>query len=321
MLVETSPSTTHLEDAGEQLLASSDSYVLQTFHRELCAIVRKKRERLERRAHAVQQDLARLDDVPRLQKLGSLLVAQGKTIPRGARHAKLIDWETNESIAVDLAPDKPIQDQAAEFFQKARRLQRGADVMHKRLADTQKQISALEPFLTDLRDTPLDWNVLQSIAERMSSAGLQVHPPTPVLQPKHLGQDERKPYHTFGSTNGRQILVGRSGPDNDELVTRIARPHDLWLHAKNVTGAHVIVPLEKNRSCPPDVLVDAATLAAHFSEARHESVCEVSYVERRYVRKPRKSAPGAVTTQREKVIVVRIEKERLSRLLRSKFET
>lgn len=315
------PGSVTPEDAGEGILTTSDSYVLQTLHRELSAAVRKKRERFERRAAAVRSDQARLDDVPRLQKIGSLLVAQGKTIPRGARQAKLVDWETNAAILVDIAPDKPVKDQAAEFFQEARRLQRGAEIMHKRLADTEEQISALEPLEMALRAAPLDWDVLQSFAERMVAAGVRLHLATPVLRTKQVIPDERKPYHEFRSTNNQPIWVGRSGPDNDDLVTRIARPHHLWLHAKNVPGAHVIVPLDKNRSCPAEVLVDAATLAAHFSDARHESSIEVSYTERRYVRKPKKSAPGAVVTQREKVILLRVEKERLSRLLGSKVET
>lgn len=319
--VRATPGSATPEDAGERLLSTSDSYVLQTLHRELSAAVRKKRERLERRAAAVRSDQARLDDVPRLQKIGSLLVAQGKTIPRGARQAKLVDWETNEAIVVDIAPDKPVKDQAAEFFQKARRLQRGAEIMHKRLADTEEQISALEPLEMALRAAPLDWDVLQSFTERMVAAGVRLHLATPVLRTKQVIPDERRPYHEFRSTNNQPIWVGRSGPDNDDLVTRIARPHHLWLHAKNVAGAHVIVPLDKNRSCPAEVLVDAATLAAHFSDARHESSSEVSYTERRYVRKPKKSPPGAVVTQREKVILLRVEKERLSRLLGSKVET
>ncbi len=317
---QTSPSVT-LDEAGPSVLSTSDSYVLKTLYRELCAAVRKKRERLKRRAAAVRSDLVRLDDVPRLQKIGALLVAQGKTIPRGARQAKLVDWETNEAIVVDIAPDKPAKDQAAEFFQKARRLQRGAEIMHKRLADTEEQISALEPLEMALRAAPLDWDVLQSFTERMVAAGVRPHLATPVLRTKQVIPDERKPYHEFRSTNNQLIWVGRSGPDNDDLVTRIARPHHLWLHAKNVAGAHVIVPLDKNRSCLAEVLVDAATLAAHFSDARHEAASEVSYTERRYVRKPKKSPPGAVVTQREKVILLRVEKERLSRLLGSKVET
>jgi predicted ribosome quality control (RQC) complex YloA/Tae2 family protein len=77
----------------------------------------------------------------------------------------------------------------------------------------------------------------------------------------------------------------------------------------------VIVPLEKSRVCPSDLLVDAAHLAAHFSGARGEGVVEVQHVPRRHLRKPRGSAPGLVVVDREKVTVLRVEPDRLARLL------
>jgi predicted ribosome quality control (RQC) complex YloA/Tae2 family protein len=89
----------------------------------------------------------------------------------------------------------------------------------------------------------------------------------------------------------------------------------LWLHAKGWTGAHVVVPLRKGASCPPEALVEAAHLAAHFSDARSETVVEVAYTPRRYVRKPRGSAPGAVVVDREKVIVLRKSEDVLKDLL------
>lgn len=316
------PSESSLESCGVTLVQSSDSYLVESFRRKLWGALRQKQKRLEKRALAVQSDLARLDDVPRLQKIGALLLAQGPTIPRGTTTASLVDWETGENVVVDIAPDKPAKEQAAGFFQKARRLQRGADVMQKRLDETLFAISKIQPFDSALQNAPADWDALQTIAKQMLAIGLLGQTPADATKSRnnHLEPGERKPYHTFRSPKGQSILVGRSAKDNDELVTRIARPHDLWLHAKNMRGAHVVVPREKNHACPADLLVDAATLAAYFSDARNETTCEVTYVERRYVRKPKKSAPGEVTTQREKVILVRIEKDRLSRLLRSKDE-
>jgi predicted ribosome quality control (RQC) complex YloA/Tae2 family protein len=87
-----------------------------------------------------------------------------------------------------------------------------------------------------------------------------------------------------------------------------------------VAGAHVVVPLDKGASCPPDLLADAATLAAHFSDARGAAHCEVTYVERRYVRKARGAAPGAVTYDHEKVLALRLEPARLARLLATREE-
>ena len=115
-------------------------------------------------------------------------------------------------------------------------------------------------------------------------------------------------------------MVGRGAAHNDELTLHVARPRDLWLHAKNWTGAHVVVPLGKGMSCPPDLLVQAAHLAAHFSDARGERTVEVSYAPRRYVRKRKGSAPGAVVVDREKVLLLRKEPATLRRLLESEVD-
>lgn len=311
----------NLEEQGILLLQQSNQFCIESLRRDLLTLVRKRIQRLEKRIAAVHQDLARLDDLPRLQKIGTLLLSQGQTIPRGARQAQLTDWENNQEMMVDLAPDKPVRSQAAEYFQKAKRLQRGAEVMHKRLEETNQNLEIMQPWIQRINEAPADWTILQNLAKQLSDAGLVHSNVNADVAPKKSEKIERKSYHTFYSSTGREIWVGKSGKDNDELVTRLSKPHDLWLHAKNVPGAHVIVPLDKQHSCPPDVLVDAATLAAHFSNARNESRCEVSYVERRFVRKPKKSPPGSVVTHQEKVIDVRIEKDRLARLLGSKLET
>ncbi len=95
----------------------------------------------------------------------------------------------------------------------------------------------------------------------------------------------------------------------------MARPHDLWLHPKSRPGAHVVVPLARGASCPADLLVEAAHLAAHFSESKQETAVEIQYTPRRYLRKPRGSAPGLVVVDREKVMLLRREDALLRRLL------
>jgi predicted ribosome quality control (RQC) complex YloA/Tae2 family protein len=116
---------------------------------------------------------------------------------------------------------------------------------------------------------------------------------------------------------GARILVGKGAAQNDRLTFQTARPHDLWLHPKDRTGAHVIVPLAKNATIAPELLIDAAHLAAHFSDARGETIVDVQYAPRRYLRKPRGSPPGFVVVDREKVIAVRLERGRVERLLES----
>ncbi|HSY25846.1 MAG TPA: NFACT RNA binding domain-containing protein [Polyangiaceae bacterium] len=173
---------------------------------------------------------------------------------------------------------------------------------------------------------PASWTELESRARAaapldfklISTAGSgSLRDATPARPGPKAGADGvlRLPYRTFVGPSKRPILVGRSAEQNDALTLRVARPHDLWLHAKGWTGAHVVVPLEKGATCPADTLVEAAHLAAHFSDARGESVVEVTYTPRRYVRKPRGSAPGLVVVDREKVIVLRSRADTLRELL------
>jgi predicted ribosome quality control (RQC) complex YloA/Tae2 family protein len=121
-------------------------------------------------------------------------------------------------------------------------------------------------------------------------------------------------------TSGTRILVGRDAEKNDALTFRVAKPNDLWLHAKSRAGAHVVVPLQRGASCPAEVLVEAAHLAAHFSDARAERIVEVQYTPRRYVRSPRGSAAGFVVVDREKVIALRCDDDVLQRLLASESD-
>ncbi len=141
---------------------------------------------------------------------------------------------------------------------------------------------------------------------------LDASPQGSTAAPKQV---KSAPFRTFVTPTGARVLVGKGAAQNDQLTFQNSRPHDLWLHAKGRTGAHVVVPLAKNTTCPADLLVDAAHLAAHFSEARGEAVVEVQYTPRRYLRKPRGSAPGLVVVEREKVLAVRLEAGRVERLI------
>ncbi|WP_437630387.1 NFACT RNA binding domain-containing protein [Sorangium sp. So ce854] len=320
--------------AGAALVEASDAAAAAQEKAALARAVRARRAALERRAEAVRGDLGRLGSVARLQKTGQLLLAQGARVPRGAARALLDDWETGGTIEVALDPARPAKAQAEAFFARARRYQRGEAVMRARLAETERALEAIAALQADVAAAEARPEALEPLAQRARSLGVSRadlagvgaaggagEPGASVARGARAGRvAPRLPFHAYRSATGAAILVGRGAADNDALTTRHARPHDLWLHAKGVAGSHVVVPLPKGASCPADVLVDAATLAAHFSDARGEAVCEVSYVPRRYVRKPRGSAPGAVTYDREKVIAVRIEPERLSRLLATKDE-
>jgi predicted ribosome quality control (RQC) complex YloA/Tae2 family protein len=273
----------------------------------------RKRSQLARRRDAVREDLARVEAVPRLQKVGRLLLAQSSRIAKGAVRALLDDWEEGGQIEIVLDPSRSAKSHAEDCFAKARRLQRGEPFMRRRLDETERLLERAETVRAAI-EAAHETAALGEAVREAERFGIRPGETGPNRAAR-AERASRKPFTRYRGVRERAILVGRGGADNDALTTRHARPHDLWLHAKNIAGAHVIVPLEKGTTCPPDLLVDAATLAGHFSDARGEGVVEVSYVERRYVRKPRGSAPGAVTFDHEKVIAVRMDAGRVERLL------
>ena len=97
----------------------------------------------------------------------------------------------------------------------------------------------------------------------------------------------------------------------------MAGPHDLFLHVRGTPGAHVIVSLQRGEAVPEQALLDAATLALHYSKQRRAEKAEVTYTHRKHVTKPKGAKPGLVAVRREKVILLRREPERLARLLMS----
>jgi predicted ribosome quality control (RQC) complex YloA/Tae2 family protein len=209
------------------------------------------------------------------------------------------------------------------MFRRARRLKEGARIARTRLEDAQRALSALRAVVAGLEEEHQpDLGALETRARAAAPRDFKLASGAPSSRARGRAgaQSALPPHRVFVGGSGARILVGRGAEKNDALTFHVARPHDLWLHAKNQTGAHVIVPLDKGASCPADVLVEAAHLAAHFSEARDERIVEVQYTPRRYLRKPRGSPPGLVVVDREKVLVLRREDDLLRRLLEREEE-
>jgi len=111
-----------------------------------------------------------------------------------------------------------------------------------------------------------------------------------------------EPFRRFPLAGGFEALVGKHARGNAHLTTRVASPHDLWLHARGVPGSHVVVKRPGRQSVVPAEAVDqAARLAAWFSTARTQSVVPVTVTERKYVRPVKGGPPGLVRVDREDV--------------------
>jgi predicted ribosome quality control (RQC) complex YloA/Tae2 family protein len=273
--------------------------------------------RVARRARAIEGDLDRIAEADELARRAQLFVAAAAGAPRGAPRLIATDWSSGEPVQVSMPLDPAISPKAQvdAVFRRARRLKNGATLAQGRLEDARRILKELEALASRLAADPeVDLDELAHHAQVTAPRDFVRAPQAPPRRPA-TKEEPSLPYRTFLGAADAPIFVGRGAERNDDLTLHVAKPHHLWLHAKGQAGAHVVVPLAKGASCPAELLVDAAHLAAHFSRARNEAIVEITYVPRRYVRKPRGSPPGLVEVTRDKTLVLRPSSSTLRRLL------
>jgi predicted ribosome quality control (RQC) complex YloA/Tae2 family protein len=156
-------------------------------------------------------------------------------------------------------------------------------------------------------------NVLNKIVAEHDMAGLEElkREPGGKKQPvkSKVGSDKREVSLTgirsYRSSDQYEVLVGRAARDNDRLTFRIARPHDYWLHAADYPGSHVVVVNHQRQSeLPHRTLVEAAQLAAFFSQARADTKVNVHCTQRKFITKPKGAAPGLVRLSQFRTLIV-----------------
>lgn len=303
-LVALSPG--ELRAQGARVLTEHESVRRAQLERALARHVR----RLSKKREAIEADLERASRAEALRETASLILAHASEIPPNANSFETRSWSREgQPLRIELDPRKSPQEQAKALFERAKRLKRGQRVAPERLAAVDAELAGLARVKHELAGAkPAE------VEAKLETLGVATHEARETVRLRRKAGG-RAPYREFVSEDGSSVFVGRSAADNDRLTLRVARPHDLWLHVRGVTGAHVVVRLDKGKSCSSETLIDAATLAAHFSDLRDEPVVDVLYTPRRFVHKRKGSAVGSVTLGREKVIALRFEPARLRRLL------
>ena len=115
---------------------------------------------------------------------------------------------------------------------------------------------------------------------------------------------EFKGARRFVSSDGFEILVGKKAGDNDFLTFRVAKSLDLWLHAADYPGSHVVVRNPNRKEIPHRTLLEAAELAAFYSSGREQLKAAVNYTQKKFVNKPKRAAPGTVSLAKFRTILV-----------------
>ena len=307
-----------LEAIGPSLLRDRALSAVEERRLQLAKLVRTAEKRLERRLIALQDDMHRAEGAAPLRERANLLLQNLHALRRGQKSASVIDYSADPPAAVEIELDetKPPREQIEAWFKIARRYERGAELARERTATTQQEIAQLAELRAQLKDA--DAAALEQLAQTARTLGVRGLSSGGATSKSHEPR-RHKPYRELRGYGQRAILVGKNAEDNDTLTRDHARPHDLWLHVRDHAGSHVVVPLERNETCPQELLLDAAHLAAHYSEVKNDPVVDIAYTEKRHVHKARKSPKGTVQLTKQKVIHLQVDPQRLSKLLASEI--
>ncbi len=254
---------------------------------------------------------------------GEIIKANLEAVSRGMDSVELPDmYHPGENRIIALETHLKPLDNAKRYFKLQRKLNKGLEIKQRQYAGTLESSEALSALLerycaweeeNDTALAPAEEFVLQAQALKIHVAGLEVKKEA-IRKHKVEPQGVR----VFESYDGMTVYVGKNARDNDNLSIRVARGNDWWFHVAAVQGSHVLVRLESKQqglALPQETLLDAATLAVYFSKARNATRADVHYTQAKNIRKAKKAPPGQVIVNNGKTLNVRIEVERLDRLL------
>lgn len=255
----------------------------------------------------LNQDLVDHGDPEEHKKAGDLLLANVATAVRDGRKVLLTDYyaENTPEIELEIDENTSLQDEAARRFRLYTKAKHAREEVVGRLANVDRELAQLETRAEDLEHLIRERDLAALENFDKSPSPTTKKQPTPT---KTISGVRR-----YLSTDGYEILVGRSSRDNDTLTFRIAHPNDLWMHAGDYPGSHVVIRNPTRKEIPHRTIIEAAQLAGKFSQASEDAKVVIHYTERKFLSKPKGAAPGLVRLLRFRSITVE-PKEAISRL-------
>lgn len=226
-----------------------------------------------------------LEKVSEYRMMGDLLLSNLNQIEPYSKTTTLFNFYTNQKVTVKLNPKLSPAENADRYYRKVKNQNIAKNKLRENIKHKLQELERLKFALQKL-ETVKDLKTLQNQSTKSSVKSVQ-----------------RQPYKEVIFQNFR-IWIGKSAQDNDMLLNRYSHKNDMWLHAKDAKGSHVIIK-GAGTIYPKPVLEEAGSWAASYSDRKHESLAPVSYTLRKYVRKRKGLALGQVVLEREQVIMVK----------------
>jgi len=266
-----------------------NTYVFAQEKGVLIKIEEKKIKKLKRDLKKLRVKLSELENGQNKRELADIIMANLHVFNKNHTETKLFDFYHDKEILIEIKRGMSPQNYAGRLYKKSKNqhlelshLNTNIDSKEKELISTEKIVLAIESL-----------NGWRELRKSQPSK----HQKKKVIETPNFKEFEFAGY---------KIYVGRNSKNNDELTLKFAKKDDLWLHAKDVAGSHVVIKKKSEQNIPKDVIEYAAILAGRYSKRKTDSLCPVTVTPKKYVRKMKGAPAGAVIVEREEVILVRL---------------
>ena len=311
-LTEKSFSALLFSDSKTQM--STLSELLDTFYKdkaerdrvnqqasELIRRVENELEKNRKKLVKQEEELLATENAEEFRQKGELLTTFLHQVPNDQEQVELDNYYTGEKIIISLDKALTPNQNAQRYFKRYQKLKEAVKHLTSLIEETRATILYLESVETALAQASL--TEIAEIREELVQTGF-------IRRRQREKIQKRQKPEKYLATDGQTIiLVGRNNLQNDELTFKIAKKDELWFHAKDIPGSHVVIT--GNLQPSDEVKTDAAELAAYFSKARLSNLVQVDMIETRKLNKPTGGKPGFVTYTGQKTLRVTPDEEKI----------
>ena len=249
-----------------------------------------------------EKELAATENAEEFRQKGELLTTYLSMVPNNQDQVELDNYYTNEKITIALDKSLTPNQNAQRYFKKYQKLKEAVKHLTGLIEETKHTITYLESVETSLSHASI--SDIEDIREELVETGFV------KCRTRDKHHKRKKPEQYLASDGKTIIMVGRNNLQNDELTFKMAKKGELWFHAKDIPGSHVLIKDNLNPS--DEVKTDAAELAAYYSKARLSNLIQVDMIEAKKLNKPTGAKPGFVTYTGQKTLRVTPTEEKIN---------
>ena len=264
---------------------------------QLLHVIRKNLQRNKKKLKKLSNELKATENADEYRIKGEVLTTYLYQIKRGMTKITLPNfYDNNKEITISLSNQLSPSQNAQKYFKKYQKLKNAVTFVNEQIELTKKEVAYLEEIQTQIElATPAD---LDDIKTELQQEG---YIKKKQQKSKRSSRVKINKPESFIASDGTEILVGKNNLQNEKLTLHTAKKTDIWLHAKNIPGSHVII---KSNNPSDETLFEAAMLAAYFSKFRSSANVPIDYVQVKNIRKPNGSKPGFVIYEGQKTLTV-----------------